>query len=75
LLQEAGDTAIGIGWFEQFDLASIRAAKREKCYAYAFLGEVKHMRRGDTEHITVKVERGIQVAHDYGDVVNALHAL
>jgi hypothetical protein len=75
LLQEAGDTAFWIGWFEQFDLTSIRATEREKCYTYAFLGEIEHTRRHDTEHITIKLERGIQVAYDYGNVVNALHAL
>ena len=32
----------GFDWFEQLDLTSIRATEREKCYTYAFLGEVKH---------------------------------
>jgi hypothetical protein len=75
LFQEAGDTACGIYRLEQLDLTSIRATERKKCYTNAFLGEVEHARWRDTEHITVKVERGIQVPYDHSDVVNALHAL
>jgi len=75
LLKEACDTAFTIHRLEQFDLASIRTTEREKCYTNAFLGEVEHARRCDTEHITVKVERGIQIAYDHSNMVNALYAL
>jgi len=55
LLQKAGDAALRVGGFEQFDFASVGAAEREKCYTYTFLWEIEDTGRHNTEHIAVKV--------------------
>ena len=75
LFQEAGDAASGIGRFKQFDLASARAAEREKCYTHPFLWEVEDTRRLNPQHIQIEMERRFQVAHHHRNVVNALHTL
>src|SRR6185437_13812833 len=75
LLQEARDAAFRVNRFEQLDLASVRTAEREKCYTHPFPWEVENPRRLDSQRVAVELERGFQVAHHHGDMVNALDTL
>src|SRR5579875_320122 len=75
LRQEARDARRLIGRFEEFNLAAIWAAQRQKRDLYPLAREVNHTRGVNAKYVTIEAKRGLHIAHDDRDVIDSLDGL